>query len=363
LLSRENCDKQGFGFNRVCRAVLAANILFCAALQRAQALAGRFFPRRTPMVNKTPAGSATKPPLPKLPATFVAPKSKVAVKPDGTMSLPGYFPFYYAGIQSIWLWFRVELKLLDKMLAGSGLKAARFANGGDMGLVNLNFFNAASLYGSGQPGNPGVSGFNETELNIVAYPEAVEAAVPTSYTLAAYLTGTDQTKRIGNYRVWVACDSAIAVAAGQQRFFENKFLAAYDYNVPNLNNDPKVVAYQWTGYDALEVKGKKPPSIYSATVDLQGLVSVPANMGEWIDLSFDKKSQRPVASRRVYMGMNDGYFLEQLPSSPVQLSYGSSQHPMRADLQKFIGDQPAFAIHRFISPPMIIEGSPFYADL
>ncbi|MFY8018862.1 MAG: hypothetical protein ACOVN9_12145 [Inhella sp.] len=315
------------------------------------------------MTKKKPANSTAKPPLPKLPATFVAPKSKVTVKPDGTMTLPGYFPFYYAGIQSLWLWFRVELKLLDKMLAGTGLKAARFANGGDMGLVNLNFFNAAALYGSGQPGNPGISGFNETELNIVAYPEAVEAAVPTSYTLEGYLTGADQTKRIGNYRVWVACDSAVAVAAGVQRYFENKFLAAYDYNVPNLNNDPSVVAYQWTGYDAAEVKGKKPPSIYSATVDLQGLVSVPANMGEWIDLSFDKKTQRPVASRRAYMGMNDAYFLDQLPASPVQVQYGSSKHPMRADLQKLIGDRPAFALHRFVSPPVIIEGSPFYADL
>ena len=37
------------------------------------------------MTKKKPANSTAKPPLPKLPATFVAPKSKVTVKPDGTI--------------------------------------------------------------------------------------------------------------------------------------------------------------------------------------------------------------------------------------------------------------------------------------
>jgi hypothetical protein len=274
-----------------------------------------------------PMSAAKKPPLPKLPATFTAPMVKTTSKPAGTAELPGYFPFYYAGIQSLWVWWLVELKLLDKMLAGVGMKAARFANGGDMGLVNLNFFSAACLYGSGQPGNPGVGGFNETELNIVAYPKAVADAVPDSYTVEDFLLQGDPTKRIGNYRLWVACDNAIAVAAGQQRYFENKFLAAYDYDVPNLNNDPAQQAYEWTAYDAAEIAGhKKPPAfIYKGTADLTGLTPRPANPSEWIDLSFDAKSKRPVASRRNYLGLHDCFLVQHAPANPVQMQFGASR--------------------------------------
>lgn len=305
----------------------------------------------------------SKDPLPKVPATFKAPKFEVSVKQTGTMDIPGYFPFYYAAIQSIWVYWRVELALLNEYLNEKGMKPARFADAGDTGLVNINFFNAAALYGAGQPGNPGIGGFNETEVNIVAYPSAVEAAVPTSYRLQSFITGADQTKRIGVYRVWVACDNAIAVAAGRQRFFENKFLVNYDYQVPNLNNAPEQTSYQWTCSDAAESAAGPDSFIYRGAVDLAGLTPVPGNMSEWIDLSFDGQSKRVVASRRNYFGMNDTYFLSHQPSRPVTLEFGSSKHPMRSDMQRLIGNRPAYAIQRFISPPVIAEASPYYADL
>lgn len=309
-----------------------------------------------------------KPPLPKLPATFTAPKTTVTVKPDGTMELPGYFPFLYSGIQNLWVWYLVDLKHLDAMLAPVGMKAARFANGGDMGLVNINFFNAAVLYGAGQPGNPGAGGFNETEVNLVAYPVAQEASVPTSYTLEGYIGGGDQQKKIGNYRAWVACDNAVAVAAGIQRYFEIKFLADYDYSVPNGNNDPQQQTWEWTCYEPSEIAGKSGPPplepfIYRGSANLQGLASTPANMGEYIDLSFDTHTKRPVASRRVYFGLIDTFLLDNVPGDPVQLTVGTSQHPMRADLQKLIAGRSAFAVQRFVSAPVIAEGSPYYADV
>lgn len=310
----------------------------------------------------------SKPPLPKLPASFKAPKSQVTVKPDGSMELPGYFPFLYAGIQNLWIWYQVELKLLDAMLEPLGLKAARFANGGELGLVNLNFFNAAVLYGAGQPGNPGAGGFNETELNLVAYPLAQQASVPESYTVEAYIAGGDQQKKIGNYRAWVACDNDIAVAAGIQRYFEVKFLAAYNYSVPNGNNDPQQQTWDWTCYEPGEIAGKTAPPplepfIYQCSANLQGLAGTPANMGEFIDLSFDQHTKRPVASRRVYFGLIDTFFLDNVPGTPVQLRIGTSRHPMRADLHKLLAGRPAFALQRYVSPPVIAEGSPYYADV
>jgi hypothetical protein len=306
-----------------------------------------------------------KDPLPKVPATFTAPKFEVSVKQNGTMELPGYFPFYYAAIQSVWVYWRVERTVLDEYLRDKGMKAARFSDGGDTGLVNINFFNAAALYGAGQPGNPGVGGFNETEVNIVGYASAVEASVPTSYTLEAFVTGADQTKRIGVYRVWVACDNAVAVAAGQQRYFENKFLVAYDYNVPSLNNDPSQSEYQWTCYDPAEIASEKTPTtfIYRAAVNLAGLTPQPGNMSEWVDLSYDDKAKRVVASRRNYLGMYDTYLLSRAPADPVSIEFGTSKHPMRTDMQRLIGARPAFAIQRFVSPPVIAEAAPYYADL
>lgn len=306
------------------------------------------------------------PPLPEVPTHFTAPMSKVTVTPNGSADLPGYFPFYYAGIQSMWVWWQVELSVLDEMLAHghTGLRAARFADGGDMGLVNINFFNAAALYGAGQPGNPGVGGFSETEVNIVAYPEAVQAAVPRSYTVKGFIRDGDQTKRMGNYRVWVACDNAVAVAAGRQRYFENKILVAYDYNVPNLNNDPAQVTWVWQCFDAPgQGSGGAPALIYSGEVDLTGLTPVPGNPSEWIDLSVDPQSKRPVASRRNYFGLHDTFFLADRPVSPVNMHYGPSANRMRHDLQRLVGSRPAFAIQRFVSPPVIAEASPYYADL
>lgn len=306
-----------------------------------------------------------KAPLPVVPPTFTAPKFDVTVKPAGTMNLPGYFPFYYAGIQSIWVYWRVERSLLDKYLREKGMQPARFSDGGDTGLVNINFFNAAALYGFGQPGNPGVGGFNETEVNIVGYASAVEASVPTSYTLREFISGADQTKRIGVYRVWVACDNAVAVAAGQQRYFENKFLVDYAYNVPNLNNNPAQAEYQWTCSEAAGAAGTPDPDafIYRGNVNLAGLTPVPGNPSEWIDLSFDTGSQRVVASRRNYFGLVDTFFVDGAPTNPVRLEFGNSKHPMRADMERLIGNRPAFAVQRFVSAPVIAEAAPYYADL
>ena len=306
-----------------------------------------------------------KAPLPVVPPTFTAPKFDVTVKPAGNMNLAGYFPFYYAGIQSIWVYWRVERSLLDEYLRDKGMQPARFSDGGDTGLVNINFFNAAALYGFGLPGNPGVGGFNETEVNIVGYASAVEASVPTSYTLREFISGADQTKRIGVYRVWVACDNAVAVAAGQQRYFENKFLVDYAYNVPNLNNNPSQAEYQWTCSEAGGATGTPDPDafIYRGNVNLAGLTPVPGNPSEWIDLSFDTGSKRVVASRRNYFGLVDTFFVSGAPANPVRMEFGNSKHPMRADMERLIGNRPAFAVQRFVSPPVIAEASPYYADL
>jgi hypothetical protein len=149
-------------------------------------------------------------PLPPLPSTISIPTFKVTSTPSGNIDIPASVPFYYAGIQSIWIYWQVELPVLARYLT-LGMTPVNFEG---MGAVGINFFNAVALYGQGQPGNPGAAGFNETELNILAFPSNQAKNVP-KMSFREFVTEGDQTKRIGAYRVWVACDP-VAVAAGQR---------------------------------------------------------------------------------------------------------------------------------------------------
>jgi hypothetical protein len=294
-------------------------------------------------------------PLPQLPPRITIPTFKVTSTFSGDIEIPSALPFYYAGIQSIWVYWQVDLPLLEAYLDPLGMSPAHFEG---VGMVGINFFNAVALYGVGQPGNPGATGFNETELNIMAYPTAVARSVPQDMTYDHFLTEGDQTKRIGAFRVWVACDNAVAVAAGQQLFFENKFLTAYTYDVPALNN-PGQSTFTWTCHDPSDVT----LTIYQATVNLAGLTSVPGNMSEWIDLSYVKDLKRVAGSRRNYLGMYDTYLLPSSGANPVSVTMGESTHPMKHDMQRLIGTRPAAAVQLYRSPASIAEARPYWADV
>lgn len=293
-------------------------------------------------------------PLPPLPPTITLPTFKVTARQSGTIQVPPSECFYYAGIQSLWVYWLVELPVLEPVLTPLGMTPASFEG---MGAVGINFFNAAVLYGMGQPGNPGASGFNETELNILAFPTNQAANVP-AMTFKDFVTNGDQTKRIGAYRVWVACDNAIAVAAGQQVYFENKFLTDYTYNVPALNN-PGQSLFTWTCHDPDD--GAK--HIYDGQVSLSGLNPIPGNMSEWIDLSYVADAKRVAGSRRNYLGMYNTYFIPQANHSAVSITMGTSPHPMRAAMQQLIGTRQAVAVQLFQSPACIAEARTYWADL
>ncbi len=293
-------------------------------------------------------------PLPPIPPTISIPTFKVTSTPTGNISIPSALPFYYAGIQTIWVYWQVDLPLLQTYLGPLGMTPANF---GGVGAVGINFFNAVALYGQGQPGNPGAAGFNETELTILAFPSNQAAKIPTMG-FHDFVTQGDQTKRIGAYRVWVACDNAVAVAAGQQLFFENKFLTPYTYNVPALNN-PGQALYSFTCHDPDDVS----QSIYDAQISLSGLNAVPGNMAEWIDLSYVESAKRVAGSRRNYFGMYDTYFIPHANRNAVNVSMGTSPHPMRTDMQALIGNRPAAVVQVYRSPSCIAEASAYWADL
>jgi hypothetical protein len=293
-------------------------------------------------------------PFPPLPAKITIPNIKTTSKVIGTTQIPGSTPFYYAAITSLWVHWRVDLAVLTPYVSRLGLLPGNF---GGKGLVNVNFFNALAQYGSGQPGNSGGSVFNETEVNIVAYPKSRAASVPTTLTPEEYLAGADQTKVLGNYRLWVACDDPIAVAAGRQLYFENKYLTAYTYDIPAMNN-AGVSDYTFACHDPKFVKR----IVYKANVDVSGMPSVPGNVSEWIDYSYATSLGVPVASRRNYFGMYATYLLGARAKRAVKIRYGNSKFKMKRDMQAIIGQAPAFAVQTFQSPTVIAEARPYYAD-
>lgn len=292
-------------------------------------------------------------PLVPLPKTINIPTFEVTSKQTGTIAIPATTPFYYAGIQSMWIYWLVDLPLLDRYLRK--LKMAPVSFDG-VGVVGMNFFNAVALYGQGFPGNPGAAGFNETEINIIACAANQVDNVP-QLSFKDFLLGGDQTKRIGAYRVWVLCDSAVAVAAGRQLYFENKILTPYTYNVPALNN-PGQYAYTWTCHDEQDVS----KDIYTANVSLTGLDPIPGNMSEWIDLSWVMPDERVAASRRNYFGMYDTYYIPQENHSAVVVRAGTSTSQPRHDVHELIGTRPAAAVQVFRSPTCIAEARPYWAD-
>ncbi len=55
-------------------------------------------------------------PIPPLPSQVTIPNIKVTSKTTGTLKIPASPGFFYAGIQSLWVWWSVELPLLRSYL-------------------------------------------------------------------------------------------------------------------------------------------------------------------------------------------------------------------------------------------------------
>jgi len=173
-----------------------------------------------------------------------------------------HLPFYYASLSNIWVYYRVDPKRLEPFLADSNLKPALFEEG--KGAIAINF----QTY-TGHNGNS-LSTCNEVEFNIVCYPASKEAETP-SVSLREFVTGMDQTKQIGMFRVYVPADNRFAVAAGIAFFGESKFFANFKYNVPALNN-PTRKTYEYSVLD--EEKGA---TIYTQKADLRSYQAEPVN--------------------------------------------------------------------------------------
>lgn len=276
-------------------------------------------------------------------------------------------PFFYSSLSLIWTYYWVDEKLVLPLLKDTRLKPARFSDPEAKGkaLVSLNFQNYAALLGMV------VSGTNEIEFNVHCYPVKDEAKVPV-LALKDYLYGSDATKLIGEMRLHVPADNAVAVQAGVKVFGERKFLTTFDYLVPSPDA-PAVDTWTYTVFDPT-YEGDKSRAIYTLTADLRQITRQTANGSPLTLYSMlpggpDRppggKDMDLIASRWNMFGIYDMYVgLSAAQQKLFSLKIGPTQHPMAIDMRNVLGKKPTVcAVRVFVSPPAAAENRAFYVDL
>ena len=271
---------------------------------------------------------------------------------NGLPPIPAGFslPFYYHSLQDCELFFCVPPRILAPYLQGTGLEVALFEG---RGAASFNFQNYTAQF----------AGFDsvvlEIECNILAYPASRRHEVP-RLTFAEFLSGQDQTRLIGHHHFAVACTNTNAVQAGIQLFGEPKFLANINPNTPSPNS-PGVETWSWvcSDYDAAN-PGSQTPLIFSTTLDVRGL---PSELSSASPITEYGRAQRQlIAARWNIFGDYTTYRATPRQALPVKMTYGTSQQPMRTDLQHIIGDAPCVAARLFQSAPVATQARSFYVN-
>jgi hypothetical protein len=274
--------------------------------------------------------------------------ANVQVNPLGT--------FVYSSLQCLLVYWQVPADRVVPLLGGTGLVPAIFDG---QALVDMNLERYASV------GSTYDSMTNEVELNVVAYPKQLADRVP-QLTLAQFLAGADETKLYGNYRVNVPCDSQVAVNAGSQKYGENKFLASFTYQVPDLN-DPTINGWWIRCYGVTPAPAKQEPYIFDLKAAFQATrpgVSPFSPVPAWALLTTNGQTQLVMSARNIY-GVFQSWFtptgatppapsVQPLAPGTVQLTVGDEEHLMTQQLQQIFGGTPpptAVALLLYESPP------------
>lgn len=281
-------------------------------------------------------------------------------------------PFFYASLQSFWLYYLVEVDLVASVLPdtapGAGLRAARFTDGADeYAMVSLDLQRYTGH------GDSFLEHVEEVEFNVYAYPEARDGAVPLM-SWQDYLRGNDQTKSIGGYRVHVPCSNPQAVAAGRGFFGEPKFVAFFDYTVPAPNN-PEVTTWEYGVYDIVappkELQQQYPmadlnkqgPLIFKIEADLTGADTFAANASPIIEYGVNPYgSNRIVSNWWSFYDTFETAFLTPEQAAKVTLTLGAENDKwnMRDDLQRLVANRLPVAAQIYQSPIVSAEDGPAF---
>ena len=281
-------------------------------------------------------------------------------------------PFYYASLQSFWLYYLVEVDLVDSVLPktspGEGVRTARFTDGeAEYAMVSLDLQRYTGH------GDAFLEHVEEVEFNVYVYPEAKDGLVPL-LSWQDFLRGNDQTKSIGGYRIHVPCSNPQAVEAGRGFFGEPKFVASFDYTVPSPNSPPSSV-WKYGVYDiippppALQKEypmadlNKQGGLIFQVEADLTGVETFETNASPIIEYGVNPyESTRMVANWWSFYDTFTTSFLPPDQGGKVVLTLGEhdDEHGVRADLVKLVANRVPVAAQIYESPIVSAEDGPWF---
>lgn len=276
-------------------------------------------------------------------------------KPQQTTPLGN---FNYGSLQSLMVFFSVPASAVRPLLAGTGLEPGIFDG---KALANLNFERYAGF------GSNYSSFVDEVEFNVVVYPRSRAGTEP-ALTVAQYMTGDDQSKTYGNYRINVPCDSQTAVQAGSSKYGEVKFVASFTFAVPDVN-DPTVQTWWIRCYATPKAPKLQLPYIFNLQVNTN-MAGMPAPgiaafspVPAYANLKV-KGRKHMVTSARVIFGVFRSWFdtsgktpIPPLPAGAVQLTVGDAKHVMQRQMAAvFKGNPPAVGVLLYESQPAAASG-------
>jgi hypothetical protein len=251
-------------------------------------------------------------------------------------------PFYYASLSTIWCYYTLDPAKVTPFLKNTGLEPALF-DGKAVACFDFQRYTAHLA--------PVLSTVNEVELNVLAYPR-VRAAQAPSMPLADFLKGNEQTKVIGAFRLHVAADNQNAVNAGKELFAEPKFLTTFDYMVPDLN-DPGQAAWDVTCNDPADAK----QFIFKLHADVRALNFTPSAMSPIAQYTIDAKGRLLSCTWNLHGTYQNAMVAG---AAAPTVTFGTSGHPMRRDMQALLGEAPAAAVQIFEAPPVATQSRGFY---
>lgn len=264
--------------------------------------------------------------------------------------------FNYASLSTLIIYWQVSPAVVQPMLAGTGLEPATF---GGQALVNLNFERYASV------GPNYFSPVIETEFSVVVRPLYPVGVLPT-LSIDQFLSGADQAKVYGSFRLHVPCTDPTAVQAGSQFYGEIKFLTQFSYQVAN-QNAPGILDW-WIRCRDPKTPTQDDPYIFDLHANFQGTRPQVSNFSPVVAYANLQKPDGPhivLSARNVF-----GPFERWTPGpDTVQLQIGTSTHPMRDQMKTvFAGAVPvgillfesapaATSNHALITTPVSVEVS------
>ena len=271
------------------------------------------------------------------------------------------YPFFYASLTVCEVLYLVEADRLRPYLKDSGLELATFDDGLACAGFDFQMYQRQMTFGMGST--------MEIELNIVAYPTERKAQVP-ALSFADFVAGMDQTKLLGNKRVWVPCDDPIAINAGITLYGEPKFLTQFIPAVPALNS-PGVNTWEFTccdpAYPPASAGGNddtaREHAIYTCTADVTGLTPALSNPSPFTEYGYaphDGPDRRLIGCRWNIFQPFSTVYLAPEQAGRVKLTYGDSTHPMQKDIQAMIGDAPARVFRTSTSMPSAVNSRSYY---